>query len=180
MNNIVPPDPTAYLFGYGSLLNPRSIEKTLGRPIAREELRVVRLYGYRRVWNLVDDVIDERGKQVSAVFLNLEPAPGSNVVGLSFPVTPTELTALDLRERNYDRADVTAAIEPSPATAVYTYVGKKAHHITDEKVAVMQRYEAVIEEALQFWGEPFARAFRETTTEHLFQRRGGPYSFAPR
>ena len=46
--------------------------------------------------------------------------------GFLFPVDGDDLAALDERERNYERADVTEAIRPEPPGRVWTYVGHSA------------------------------------------------------
>jgi len=105
-----------WVFGYGSLVDPRSLGRTLGRPV---ELHVdfleAELEGWGRRWNygvghvtgawrtadgrmVVDGVI---------VALGLVPSAGERTNGIIARVSATELAALDLRERDYDRIDVT-------------------------------------------------------------------------
>ena len=61
---------------------------------------------------------------VLVTFLNIEPATGGRVNGVVFPVTADELDALDVRERNYERVDVTDSIEEATSGRVWTYIGK--------------------------------------------------------
>jgi hypothetical protein len=102
------------VFGYGSLAHLR------GTP--------ARLHGYRRAWNVAMDnratipgykyYLDAAGRrpEVFVTFLNL--VPGDGVDGVVFEA---DGVALDARERNYRRVDVSDAIDvPGP---VYAYVG---------------------------------------------------------
>jgi cation transport regulator ChaC len=112
------------VFGYGSLA-PGG-----GTP--------ARLHGYRRAWNVAMDnratipgykyYVDAAGRrpEVFVTFLNL--VPGDGVDGVVFEA---DRAALDARERNYRRVDVSDRVElPGP---VYAYIG------LDEAVA---RFEA--------------------------------------
>lgn len=117
-----------YVFGYGSLLTPG------GDGIAG--MVAGRLRGYRRTWNVAMDnsqaipgykqyVDPDTGTPPPCfvVFLNVVPDPRRDVNGAVFPVTAEELAALDRRERNYDRIDVSSSLAEPVAGRVWTYVG---------------------------------------------------------
>jgi hypothetical protein len=102
------------IFGYGSLAPGR------GTP--------AHLRGYRRAWNVAMDnratipgykyYVDAAGRrpEVFVTFLNL--VPGDGVDGVVIDADPV---ALDARERNYRRVDVSDAIDvPGP---VFAYIG---------------------------------------------------------
>jgi len=59
---------------------------------------------------------------VCVAFLDLAADPDAVTDGACVPVTAAQLPALDRRERNYERVDVTAAVEPRRGT-VWAYVG---------------------------------------------------------
>ena len=114
------------VFGYGSL--------------AGEHLRcpVAQLRGWRRVWGVaMDNRADVPGYKsyrlrsdgarpaVFVAFLDIEPDPSAGVTGVCMPVSARDLEALDRRERNYDRVDVTDAIAPSPDRRVWAYRGSE-------------------------------------------------------
>jgi hypothetical protein len=114
-----------YVFGYGSLV------ELLQQPPIVAELR-----GHRRRWQVAMDnrrdlpgykyyVDADAGERplVFVTFLDLAPDAGSSVNGVLFPVEDEALAALDARERNYERRDVTAGVEPAPAGTVWAYVG---------------------------------------------------------
>lgn len=70
--------------------------------------------------------LDEHGNRpaVYVAFLDVEPAPGETVNGVCMPVNEDQLAALDQRERNYVRRDVTAFCDlPVDGSRVWTYVG---------------------------------------------------------
>jgi len=115
--------PRELVFAYGSLVSA-----------ADGFLAVLR--DHRRCWgvamnNRVDlprykYYLDERGNRpgVYVAFLDVKAARGESVNGVCTPVTEQELAALDERERNYRRRDVTALCDvPGAASRVWTYVG---------------------------------------------------------
>jgi hypothetical protein len=115
-----------YVFGYGSLA---------------ADLRggqVAELRGYRRFWGVaMDNRVDVRGYKhyrlrsdgsrppVCVAFLDVVVDAGAVTRGVCVPVAAAQLPALDRRERNYDRVDVTDAVAPLPGT-VWAYVGTAA------------------------------------------------------
>ena len=119
----------AHVFGYGSLLR---------RPDdpPPEQARPCWLRDHRRGWNVamdnrktipgykyyVDRVTGER-PDVYVTFLNIRPAPGHRVNGVAFPVQERDLDALDKRERNYERVEVTHLLEADLDGRVWAYVG---------------------------------------------------------
>jgi hypothetical protein len=115
-----------YVFGYGSLAADLA-----GGHVA--ELR-----GYRRFWGVaMDNRIDVCGYKhyrlrsdgsrpaVFVAFLDVVPEAGAVTRGVCVPLAAAQLPALDRRERNYDRVDVTDAVAPAPGT-VWAYVGTAA------------------------------------------------------
>jgi len=114
-----------YVFGYGSLAWD-------GRcPLHQAELRDT-----RRVWGVaMDNTEDIPGykhyrcrdgsrPEVCVAFLDLEPAEGEAVNGICLAATPERLAALDRRERNYVRVEVTESLDPRPPGRTWAYVGR--------------------------------------------------------
>jgi hypothetical protein len=98
--------------------------------------RAATLRGYRRVWAVAMDnrvdlpgykyyVDSETGERpgVYVAFVDLEPDETSDVEGVVFPVDGASVGALDTRERNYARADVTDRIDPPAGGDVHAYFG---------------------------------------------------------
>jgi cation transport regulator ChaC len=133
----------AYVFGYASLVavpESLSIEGIDFGPVPG------RLRGYRRFWgaamnnweggtaakHFLDRESGERPR-IRVVYLDIEPLGGSSINGVAIPADEERLAALDAREINYGRVDVSAAFEPltqaddlPAATRVFTYVGLDA------------------------------------------------------
>lgn len=118
--------PGSFLFAYGSLA---------GAPGARP----ARLRDHRRTWGIAMDntvtipgykaylAADGSRPDVCVAFLDVEPAPGASVQGELLPVDRAGLRALDRRERNYDRVDVSGLVDGAPAGArVWTFAGLPA------------------------------------------------------
>ena len=63
---------------------------------------------------------------VYVAYLDLARDVGTAVNGVVFPIDPTALAELDRRERNYERRDVTAHVDPPTGGRVWTYIGTAA------------------------------------------------------
>jgi hypothetical protein len=127
----------AYVFGYGSL----AAAGALRAPARDGDPRgyVTDLPGHERRWGVAMDnaraipgykrYLDAAGRApaLHVCFLDLRPVdePGGAVPavnGVCTPVTPRMLAALDARERNYERVDVTDLVGHAAGT-VWAYVG---------------------------------------------------------
>ena len=118
----------AYVFGYASLV---AIEDAAAHP--------GRLHGYRRHWGVamnnweggeevkhfLDRATGERPR-IRVAYLDIYEREGSAVNGLALPVDRERLRALDEREINYQRIEVTEAFEGTAAGRVFTYIGLDA------------------------------------------------------
>jgi dephospho-CoA kinase len=120
-------NPPQFVFGYGSL-----VAEHVRCPVAR-------LRGWRRVWGVaMDNSVDEPGYKsyrlpadgsrppVFIAFVDIEPDPDASVSGVCMPVAARDLAALDDRERNYDRIDVSAAVDAGAPGRVWAYRGSQA------------------------------------------------------
>ncbi len=114
------------MFGYASLLSD----------MRREEEELCRLRGYRRRWNVATDNSVTQGRYkiyldpvtgeqppVFVTFVNLVPDGDGSIAGILFPVTPVQLAELDLRERNYERREVSADVTAGVEGPVWCYFG---------------------------------------------------------
>jgi hypothetical protein len=134
----------AYVFGYGSLAAAAAALATRRAPVRDGDPRgyVTELRGHERWWGVAMDnrqaiagykrYVDAAGEAppVHVCFLDLRPvaagrgsAPGVN--GVCTPITSRALAALDARERNYERVDVTPLVAHAAAT-VWAYIGSDA------------------------------------------------------
>ena len=163
------------VFGYGSLADPASAARTLGRPVAPPQ--VGRLPGWRRRWSLARDNLRVEKTFAVAVGdlppwilgLNIEPGAepgGAAPNGVLVEVSEPELDRLDLREMRYDRLDVTDQVEgASGFDRVVTYVGKPEVHFPrpPDGAVVMRSYVEVVERAFDALGPGELDAFWRST-----------------
>jgi hypothetical protein len=98
------------------------------------------LRGHRRYWGVaMDNRVDVPGYKhyrlrsdgsrpaVCVAFLDLAADEQAVTTGVCVPIEPAQLPALDRRERNYERVDVTGAVAAARGT-VWAYVGTPAGH----------------------------------------------------
>ncbi len=177
-----------FVFGYGSLINPKSVNKTLSREIVISDLIPCSLDGYIRTWDVKDDILSvQLNKQVHGVFLNLQKAHGKNVTGVIFEVTEQEFEKMKIREKNYDYVDISGHIhllekagqKKSPADVVYTFIAKPAFiaSAADTNTFIMKNYINIIEEGLLNYDEEFQEKFRLSMGIMSFPILEGAYTF---
>jgi cation transport regulator ChaC len=119
---------TDYVFGYASLVALEDVDALPGR-----------LRGFRRRWGVamnnweggeeakhwLDRATGERPR-IRVAYLDIYEQAGSAVNGLALPVDAERLVALDRREVNYERVEVTDAFAPEVGGRVFTYIGLDA------------------------------------------------------
>lgn len=172
-----------WVFGYGSLVAPSSVARTIDRVIEHPDERVVtHLHGYGRRWNYgsqllrgnwtVGDISVSDGVVVS---LGLEAAAGEQCNGVSILVDDTELAALDARESDYELTDITDRVEiETDRTAgrfpakVVTFVPRpgsieRYERARDERrAAVRAEYVRLVHAAFDALGPDHRRRFDRT------------------
>lgn len=99
-----------YVFGYGSLMNPMSLARTLPR---EHTFHPGVLPGYKRRMNL---------RYEEHVFLNIVPREDSAVDGLLIPITEDELELLKEREEGYDCVDITSLLREKIDGIAYAFI----------------------------------------------------------
>jgi len=166
------------VFGYGSLVDPRSAALTLGRPVHPPQ--PARLEGWQRRWSIYRDnlaaektfAIEPGGELPPFIIgLNLEPdqvSAGKAANGALLEVTETELDRLDLREVRYDRVDVTAYVEDRgtrPFDRVFAFTAKPGHHAPEPPpgAVIVAGYVRTVEAAFAALGAGHLEEFRETS-----------------
>lgn len=175
---------TVWIFGYGSLVSPDSMARTIGRIAAHgADFFRAELVGYGRRWNYGvvhisaqwtrDDGTDVDDGTIVA--LGLVESPEETVNGVVASIAGGELVNLDRRERSYDRVEVTDAITVPDDVggivdgAVYTYVPRPEsiaayEAARDQGTAGVRRtYWDLCEEAFSKFGEDQVEQYRSTT-----------------
>jgi len=154
-----------YVFAYGSLLNRKSLKRTL-KNAEEVEITPASLNGYSRDWEVAKSnlaleknqrlrVREKNGKIVDFAgairFANIKKVRSdASVTGAMFPVSLKDLFELDMREKNYIRVDVTNLIKPYKSTdlhgaKVWAYVGtfgahKRANAPYDKSAVIRDQY----------------------------------------
>jgi hypothetical protein len=157
-----------HVFGYGSLVTFAGAQPAT-------------LSGHRRVWGVAMDnrvaipgykvyvLPDGTRPAASIAFLDLVAAEdGTEVNGLLLPVDADRLAALDARERQYERTDVTHAISPAPddGLPVWTYTGRPPGRarIRDAPPVLIQRaYADLVASTFAAFGPTALTAYRAST-----------------
>jgi cation transport regulator ChaC len=164
------------VFGYGSLADPASAARTLGRPVPPSP--VVRLPGWRRRWSIARDNLAvektfaraEGGELPPWILgLNLDPEEGGDGEppnGVLVEVGEAELERLDLREMRYDRMDVTRQIgEEAGFDRVVAYAAKPEQYAPrpPDGAVIMRAYVETVERAFDALGPGELEVFRRST-----------------
>jgi cation transport regulator ChaC len=120
-----------WVFAYGSLL-------PTGHAVLPEGAVAADLRGWRRSWSVAMDNSVERPNykhyiapdgdrpDLMVCYLDIDERPDAVVNGIALEVGADELPALDARERNYERRDVTGQLSVRLGGRVWAYVGCRA------------------------------------------------------
>jgi dephospho-CoA kinase len=171
----------AWVFGYGSLVSPPSIARTLGREVVPPGHRAIAtLHGFGRRWNYGSLHLRAQwvhdGRSVASgivVSLGLEQAEES-CNGVIVRVSEGELALLDWRERDYERTDVTARVSAdgpdwTGQRRVFTYVPRPSavtryERARDDRCAAVRReYVELVRQAFGELGPDHLAEYERTT-----------------
>ena len=148
---------TAYIFGYGSLIEANSRAKTgsVGKGFP------VRVHGVRRAWC-------QSSAKAQMTTVGIDFQEGSACNGVLFPILSHELPLFDQREAHYHRkllpsASVEFLENPPPHSShIWTYVPKRAA-LPSPTCPLVQSYIDVCLSGCLAISEDFAEEFIETT-----------------
>lgn len=168
-------DGEAALFGYGSLLSVRSMERTLGRAYQRPFIPC-ELRRWRRTWdiampNQVFYAETPTGLMYpeNILYLNVCRDSHADLNGILFVVNTNELEAFDRREWIYDRENVTSDLCGVTLRGgdAYLYVGKPQYTLrgvmNQTRAAVRRTYLEIVEAGLSELGDPFRLGYERST-----------------
>ncbi len=116
--------------------------------------------------------------RIRVAYLDIYEQAGSAVNGLALPVDGERLRALDARELNYERVDVTGSFEPEVDGRVFTYVGLDAAcercrlGVAAGDIFVSRDYVAGVRRAFEQLGPRDLPEFDRTTDPLPFPQRG--------
>lgn len=154
-----------FIFGYGSLVNSQSRQKTVERAVPAIPARISPDFGYRRGWFF-------RANSIKVTLLGIERVEqGSSINGVIFPVTDQELIQWDRRESGYNRIQVDShkiellyPLVLSDTAKVYIYVPSEKYTTTLPAVdyPLVQSYIDLCVSGFLEYHRDFAREFIET------------------
>ncbi len=166
-----------WLFGYGSLVSPASLASTIGRDPG-EGFHIAHVDHFGRRWNYGSKVLRgdwvHDGQEVVrglVVSLGVVAAEGESCNGVVFDVDEDELAALDWRERDYERVDITDVTTVDVGRfdgRVQVYVPRPSsieryELARDEgRAAIRQSYWTLVEEAFAALGGDHAERYGRT------------------
>ena len=163
--------PRIGLFAYGSLVDPESASRTLGREVRPPV--VARLEGWRRRWSQYRDNLavektfarrDDGHLPRHLLGLNLERSDSDDEApnGVLLEVTHYELLRLDVRELRYDRVEVAPL---GGFERVFAYTAKHTNFAPQPPpgAAIVRAYAEAVEAAFAALGDGELRVFRGTS-----------------
>ena len=167
------------VFGYGSLMNMMSAEKTLDRVIHQGDFTSAVLHGYSRSWTAPSCIRlqQECGKFLpcDGLFLDLSSSQNTQCNGVVVEVNETELARLDVREHGYVRSVVELELECGSLCEGFTYM--MPEEAKQHEGIIPARYIRMIDEALKSFPASFADTFWETTQKSDAPVIEGEYEF---
>ena len=172
-----------YIFGYGSLVNLTSLQKTKGdADLDSINYCYCHLLKHVRIWNVGMDnskqikgykyyvnPIDLQQPDVFVTFLNVQESPDHAVKGILFEVSQEELLLFDQRERQYSRKDITDLLDIEIDGNAWVYTGlpdsmkrfEKAFE--NNRAVISQAYQELVNSAYQSLGEDDLTEFVNST-----------------
>ncbi len=171
-----------YLFGFGSLINLTSAQKSFKRVLTQNDLIPVKIKGYERVWNALESIQFEEEK-VNGVFLNIQKNENSILDGVVIEISEEELEILKLREKNYScitikSSDVVNKKFDSDLIAFMTINKEKLAKTGDINTYIPSKYIQVVKEALENYDEDFIKGFEKSFENYPFSLKEGFYTFS--
>lgn len=170
-----------YLFGFGSLINLTSAQKSFKRVLTQDDLIPVKIKGYERVWNAIESIQFEE-KKVNGVFLNIQKNENSILDGVVIEISQEELDILKLREKNYScitiqSKDTLNKDFKSDLIAFMTTNEKKLAKEGDLNTFIPAKYIQIIKEALKNYDDDFVKGFEKSLKNYPFTLKEGSYIF---
>lgn len=172
-----------YLFGFGSLINLSSAQKSFKRVLSQKDLLPVKIKGYERVWNAIESIqFEEENESINGVFLNIKKNENSTLYGVMIEISDEELEILKLREKNYScitikKEDVLSFEAKDDLIAFMTTREDKLGKIGDKNCFIPFKYTQIVKEALNNYDEDFKKDFEKIFENYPFVLKNGNYTF---
>lgn len=158
------------VFGYGSLVNPKSLQRTLGKlPLSQPVI----LNNWQRDWSAILENVESSSHYTlidgdvpkNVAVLNIQRAPNSIVNGILIGCTSQELEALIKREVHYSIVDVTDDIEDVFGyDKIYSFTAKSEFTGSrDTDVIIPKSYLDLVEEGFRSLSKDQLAMYLKTT-----------------
>ena len=173
-----------YLFGFGSLINLSSAQKSFERTLKQEDLIPVELLGYKKVWSSIESITFEDGVDTNGIFLNVCEAKDSSTLGVMIKITPDEFENLKKREKNYscitvDKSLIKGFDADSDVTFFMTTRKDKIAKVGDKNCFIPSKYIDLVKNALNNYDENYQKTYtNEALVNFPFPIKEGTYGFS--
>ena len=171
-----------YLFGYGSLINLVSAQKSFKRVLTYDDLIPVSINGYEKVWNSIEHIQFD-GVDVNGVFLNLKIDENASTNGAVVKITDEEFELLKLREKNYScitikKEQVSNIKLDEDLVAFMTTNEEKIAKVGDETCFIPAKYIDILTDSFEFYEEEFILEYKKCLNNLPFELKEGTYKFS--
>lgn len=163
------------VFGYGSLVNKASLEKTLGKNI---KVQTAVLNGWKRDWSaILENTSGKPHYQLASgeippkvAVLNIKPSEDSLVNGILVNCSEQDLDRLISREVHYDLVDVTKQVETGGYDKVYSFTAKPQFTDTNAKdIVIPASYKNLVEDGFRGLGPAELDQYQKTTNPSVYE-----------
>lgn len=164
------------IFAYGSLLNPKSISKTIKRNVSHSDMQVAVAQGYYRTWTartIIQLESDNEKLRRTALFLDLS-SENKCCNGAIIKVSKEELEFLKIREFCYELIKLKCLVDNKIVDAV-TFMIPTENKSREGLLA--HRYLELVNEGLQVFDSKFKEEFWNTTEKYTGEKFAGNYIF---
>lgn len=172
-----------YLFGYGSLINITSAQKSFKRKLQQEDLIPVSIKGYAKIWNAIEYIQFDNKSDINGVFLNLEIHSDKKTNGVLIKITDEELKTLKIREKNYSCITIKANdVQGYTLTedVIAFMTTKKDRIATDTTVncIIASQYIDILTNSFNVYSDDFVSEYKKCLRAFPFPLKKGKYSFS--
>ncbi len=173
-----------YLFGFGSLINLKSAQKSFERTLTQEDLIPVELIGYKKVWSSIESITFEDKIDVNGIFLNLAKDESTSTLGVMIEITADEFENLKKREKNYscitvDKSYIKGFEAKDDVTFFMTTREDKIAKKGDKDCFIPSKYIDLVKNALVNYDEDYQKRYeKEALQDFPFPLKDGTYGFS--
>lgn len=171
-----------YIFGYGSLVNISSAQKSFKRELKHEDFIPVVVNGYKKTWNSIEYIIFENEDNVSnGIFLNLQKDETASTNGVLLKITNEEFEFLKLREKNYSCIEIEFVKDFDTDEKIFTFMTtnkEKIANYNSKDCFIPKKYISLLEDGLSPYEEEFKKEFVRSYSDYPFDIKDGKYIFS--